>query len=1193
MTSLFHIVLEMSIKAAIVIAFILIARLFLRKTPKKFSYLLWSVAAFRLCVPYSFASFISIFNMGSKTTVGEQISSTINKIPASRPTGTITVGGNGGVNIGSPNISGNGGVLNGGQVTEVTERIDWDAIINGIIITVWLIGIIAMLTYGVYTYIKTYKRMQNAIRLEDNIYLSDRIDSPFSMGFIKPRIYLPFGLSEQEQECIIAHEKCHIRRFDHIVKLFAYLLLCLHWFNPMCWVGFNRMSYDMEMSCDEMVFRKGITEDGKKLYSATLLSIGTRKRFPAPAPINFDGINNTKQRIKHVLKMKKTKTWIKIICYALCLVILAACAADVKQSSTNDEKNEYITVYNTTDEEVKGIWYYSDDTVIVRVGDGNYTSPIYDKDPPPDIRYYLYNYDGEKLGEVYHNLAVFNKNPHVMSPFGAETYVFVDKNGEYINYFGDYSAEIPENLPENVINAYVSNYNSLIIATLKDGKKYLMSSDGNLLNEEGFDYIGSFYDEHIATIVKDGKIGVISANGEIIVEPYLGKENCAPNIWGGRIAFINEDGKLAFAKIDIPEQDSNDTAISDKLLAAINNEIKVIDEDGNRTYVKDLHGDNTITANSYAIVDMDGDGMNELVLELDKYYGYIILREYDSEIYAYYQVYRGLLYLRTDGTFYGSSGASDNGIFCISFEGSEMAEHELAQFNDMLQIFIIDGKDVTEAEANEYFEEWSKKEEAEFISIFPYVTVIQPDGDMEYTVKLIIDGGSAFLNVSYIDDALEGYNIDFDMYYADNVKGADMKPYAIDVTFDGYYDILVPFMQTGNSLTYYSAFVWDNSTQKFKYVPHFERFPNFVLDNESKRILAHRHGDMSSYFAYGKYDGDIDDFVPTNTVSFECVKPEEYLFEFNESRYEGGEWITVAEYTVTGNAYYSVEGINETLDKYYEEGSFWDLNSLKWQGQTSEEDNSQDNEEALTVTIETADDELMEAVIAGMTDEYAGFFYEENDYGVYHNLAITFSDYVRDFRFWVVDSVTEKIFLTPLYEIGYIGAGEPMIISTYINDAAATRGFSFKDSLGKIYYFVIEANMSGVGDDYILTQRFFNDLALDVPEEEYDRIADMAYSFFKAYVLGNIDAAREMMAITDYEPPCMDYFPDEESCIGSMDKIESYEFEIKVYNYQEHDGKIGIHTEIAFSIDQNINYMWIDMTDDNGELSIWNFDFEA
>ena len=129
--------------------------------------------------------------------------------------------------------------------------------------------------------------MSNAIRFEDNIFMSEKVGSPFTLGFIRPKIYIPFGIDKGTYDQIIAHEKCHIRRGDHIIKPLAFMILSVHWFNPLCWFAFRVMSLDMEMSCDEKVLKLKGDEVMKKNYARALLSFATNKRLPAPSPIAF------------------------------------------------------------------------------------------------------------------------------------------------------------------------------------------------------------------------------------------------------------------------------------------------------------------------------------------------------------------------------------------------------------------------------------------------------------------------------------------------------------------------------------------------------------------------------------------------------------------------------------------------------------------------------------------------------------------------------------------------------------------------------------------------------------------------------------------------------------------------------------------------------------------------------------------
>lgn len=158
---------------------------------------------------------------------------------------------------------------------------------------------------------KLQKRLKNAVRERDNIYLAEHLETPFVMGIIRPRIYLPASLTDKEKRYIILHEEMHIKRFDHIVKIFSFFVLCLHWFNPLVWAAFFISGKDMEMSCDEAVIKQ-LGSNVKKEYSASLLTLATGRRVIGGTPLAF-GEGDTKGRIKNVLNYKKPAFWVVVL----------------------------------------------------------------------------------------------------------------------------------------------------------------------------------------------------------------------------------------------------------------------------------------------------------------------------------------------------------------------------------------------------------------------------------------------------------------------------------------------------------------------------------------------------------------------------------------------------------------------------------------------------------------------------------------------------------------------------------------------------------------------------------------------------------------------------------------------------------------------------------------------------------------
>ena len=317
---LLPIVFNMSVTASAVIVFVLLARLLLKKAPKIFSYALWAVVLFRLICPVSITAGFSLLGLfdapaieaTTHTTAVEYIPQKVVHTPT--PEVKLPVPGvNQSVNEALP------------QGDEQTAADPMEASV-ALATLVWLAGIGVLVVYSVVSLLRLRGRLVGTVPLRDNIYLADYIETPFVMGILRPKIYLPSSLSEQERGYIILHERHHIRRGDHIIKALAFLALCVHWFNPLVWVAFVLSAKDMEMSCDEAVVKKlgdGIRAD----YSASLLSLAMGRRIIAGTPLAF-GEGDTKSRIKNLLSWKKPKVWITVTAAVVCVAVVAACAAN-------------------------------------------------------------------------------------------------------------------------------------------------------------------------------------------------------------------------------------------------------------------------------------------------------------------------------------------------------------------------------------------------------------------------------------------------------------------------------------------------------------------------------------------------------------------------------------------------------------------------------------------------------------------------------------------------------------------------------------------------------------------------------------------------------------------------------------------------------------------------------------------------
>jgi beta-lactamase regulating signal transducer with metallopeptidase domain len=218
---------------------------------------------------------------------------------------------------------------------------------------IWILGIIALLMYSLVSILQLKRQLKSAQLIEQNIFEAGNLRTPFILGFIRPKIYLPIGLSKEERNYIILHEQTHIQRKDHIIKVLAFLILSIHWFNPLVWIAFMLMSTDMEHSCDERVLKE-MDEEIKKPYADSLLSLATGRHILNGSPLAF-GEGNVKGRIINVLNYKKPVFWVVTVALIAVVAVSVGLMSNPqeKQLSIEDYANQFIekTIadYNTDD----------------------------------------------------------------------------------------------------------------------------------------------------------------------------------------------------------------------------------------------------------------------------------------------------------------------------------------------------------------------------------------------------------------------------------------------------------------------------------------------------------------------------------------------------------------------------------------------------------------------------------------------------------------------------------------------------------------------------------------------------------------------------------------------------------------------------------------------------------------------------
>lgn len=305
MDDVFLKLVNLSISASWLILAVLVLRVVLKKAPKWVMPLLWGVVALRLVCLFSIESALSLIP-SAETIPSEIVTET--REPVLYEQATLDI-------VTNPTLPSAAEVHVG--VSRQQAQVDFN-----IYSVLWLAGMAALLVHALVSAGKLKRKLATAILLRDNIYESEFVDSPFVFGVVKPNIYLPMHMDEGTAAYVIAHEHAHLARRDHWWKVLGYLVLALHWFNPLVWVAYILFCRDIELACDEKVV-KGLDGAARADYSQALLSCAAPKRAVAACPLAF-GEGNIKMRVKSALHYKKPAFWVAAAA-VLAVVIVAVC----------------------------------------------------------------------------------------------------------------------------------------------------------------------------------------------------------------------------------------------------------------------------------------------------------------------------------------------------------------------------------------------------------------------------------------------------------------------------------------------------------------------------------------------------------------------------------------------------------------------------------------------------------------------------------------------------------------------------------------------------------------------------------------------------------------------------------------------------------------------------------------------------
>lgn len=320
MYEFFTTLINMSITASILTLLVLLIRIIFKRAPKNVMCFLWALVAIRLILPVTIQSPVSIFNLFNNSVHdnGQPAYVEFNG-KTEKPLLTDTLPVHVGINENSGGVS--------------IETDDTNLYMPAVTY-IWIIGMVLMVNYAAFSYLKVHEKVKESIEIGDKVYVCDNISTPFILGIISPKIYLPSGLDESVKTNVILHERTHLKRLDHFWKPLGFLLLTVYWFNPVLWLAYAVLCMDIEKACDERVLA-GMEKTEIAGYSEALLACATRQRYITACPIAF-GENDVKDRVKNILNFKKPSLW--IILASVVIIVLAT--VGFLTNARNDAKDQ-------------------------------------------------------------------------------------------------------------------------------------------------------------------------------------------------------------------------------------------------------------------------------------------------------------------------------------------------------------------------------------------------------------------------------------------------------------------------------------------------------------------------------------------------------------------------------------------------------------------------------------------------------------------------------------------------------------------------------------------------------------------------------------------------------------------------------------------------------------------------------------
>lgn len=319
MNRIFLEVLNQAMVGGILIIVVMITRLCIKKAPRQITCVLWGLVAVRLAVPFHIESVLSLIPSSKPIPVdieSQFVPQMMSDVPVM----------NGGINpMPAPHVTKNAAAVNPLQAMVSAAAV------------LWVTGMVLLCLYLVVSFCLFRKRVAASKKISENVWICDEVSSPFILGIIRPNIYLPSGLERDASTCVLAHEKAHLKRRDHIWKPLGFLILTVYWFHPLCWIAYVLFCRDIESACDELV-TKDRAPEWRAAYCQALLDCSSKRRIIAAAPLAFGEVG-IKDRVKSVLKYKKPTFWM-ILAAVLLSVVVAVCFMTSPKPEADAAKRE-------------------------------------------------------------------------------------------------------------------------------------------------------------------------------------------------------------------------------------------------------------------------------------------------------------------------------------------------------------------------------------------------------------------------------------------------------------------------------------------------------------------------------------------------------------------------------------------------------------------------------------------------------------------------------------------------------------------------------------------------------------------------------------------------------------------------------------------------------------------------------------